>query len=382
MTNIYKLYNQFKHYEWGSPSLIPMFLNLENTNNGKPYAEMWMGTHSGGVSDVMQNGGKVNLSAVSGELPILFKLLAIEKPLSIQVHPDKKQALDGFIREEKSGVSLIAPERNYKDCNHKPEIICALFPVTLMAGFREPSAILGSLEKFSEMDLKFINILSPAIRALKSNSLCDFFKKLFNISKSDMEYISSCLIKNEYDKNETITEEQWNLMKSFSMMYKDDPALLSPLFLNLLTLQKGEAIFVPAGILHAYLSGFGIELMTSSDNVLRCGLTPKHIDINELTNILVFAPFKPDVIVPEKSDCFYYKTPCDEFFLYGFNSGGEEKTFAANGHCICIVTEGELITGDMVFKKGESFFISKQKNDSQLCFKGNFSLYIASVSPL
>jgi len=389
MSKIFKLHNQIKHYEWGSAQILPEFLNQENLK-GLPFAEMWMGTHKGGSSKVQldDNGSLTELSEVSGDLPFLFKILAVEKPLSIQAHPDKTQAEEGFKKEEKSGLSIKSPKRNYKDTNHKPEIICALTPIKLMAGFREPQTIKKLFNDYIFVLPQLKEILTPVINSLARGQLTDFFRALFNLSGYERDYLSSII--NNYEskiQSGSISDEEWNLIKYFCSVYPGDPASLSPLYLNYIELKPGQAIFVPAGILHAYISGFAVELMSNSDNVLRGGLTPKHVDISELLNILRFEPFIPQVITPsESADWFCYNTQCSNEFELACMS--KEQKFPGNTPAMCIVTEGEVKVDDKTFKKGESFFIPKidVSNDSAAenadvpFFGGDFKLY-AACSP-
>jgi mannose-6-phosphate isomerase len=373
---LYRLKNQIKHYEWGSAKLIPQFLNIEN-NNEAPCAEMWMGTHRLSLSQTEVDGRLVNLTELSGELPFLLKLIAVERPLSIQAHPDKARAEEGFRREESKGLSIKNPTRNYKDPNHKPEILCALSPFTLMAGFREPDGICISLEEFLLVAPQLKDTISPLLRALASGSLSDFFRILSSFSRIEREYLCTFIREKEGSQDGIITPAQWKLMKEFAAQYPGDPAIISPLYLNLVTLQPGQAVFVPAGVLHAYLNGFGIELMAASDNVLRGGLTPKHVDTGELMNILHFVPFIPQIITPPSSaPRFCYHTPCSDFLLTLMCGTGEEKAFTEIGPAICIVTEGDLHAGGETFKRGESFFVPQ--SDCSHLFGGNYSLFAAS----
>jgi len=319
MINIYKLHNQIKHYEWGSKLAIPQFLGIEN-NKGIPFAEMWMGTHSGAPSQVLADGVYKNLNEIAGDLPFLFKLLAVENPLSIQVHPDKQQAEEGFLREENAGLDIQSPVRNYKDPNNKSEIICAITAFTLMAGFRQPEEMVSSLGEFSP--------------------------------------------------------DQEILMKNLEALYPGDPAIYSPLYLNLITLQPGQAVYIPSGIPHAYINGFGVELMNSSDNVLRGGLTSKHTDIDELMKILKVDPYLPQVITPDSRTWFSYTTPENNFSLSLIRSDGSKIPYKENGPAVCIITEGELKIDGNIYKKGDSFFVPQSIDP--LIFEGNFSLYSAS----
>ena len=373
--SLYRLYNQIKYYEWGSPELIPQFLDIEN-KEGIPFAEMWMGTHSGAPSQVQSGESLISLSQLIGApLPFLFKLLAAEKPLSIQAHPNPAQATEGFNREEKSGIALDDSRRNYRDSNHKPEILCAISPFTVMAGFREPAEIKNALEAFlTAAPLR--EAFSPLLRSLETGSLSVFFRSLYELSKQQRENICAFLLENVTCVS--IRQNLWKLMRDFAAEYPEDAAVLSPLYLNVFTLEPRQAVFIPAGVLHSYISGFGVELMASSDNVLRGGLTPKYVDIPELVNILDFNPFMPPVFSPDSKSFFRYPSPCKEFSLSLISGGGEKKVFPESGPAICLVSEGEIHAGSETFKKGESFFVPKTENTS-LVFGGNYSLFAAGT---
>jgi len=378
MIKIYKLQNQIKHYEWGSPVLIPQFLGVKNSN-GEPYAEMWMGTHKSAPSKVYGAAGgseMQDLEEISGEIPFLFKILGVEKPLSIQVHPNQAQAAEGFRREEELGIPLDSPSRNYKDPNHKPEVLCAVSPFSMMAGFRKPEEINRALEDFILMIPQSKDIITPLLSAIKTGLLQVFFRILFDLTKPELEHITKLITEVELNKTgKEISMQQWKLMKNLAAQYPTEAAILSPVYLNFITLQPGQSIFIPAGILHSYISGFGVELMANSDNVLRCGLTPKFVDIPELTSILDFNPNMPKIVSHDSSPCFRYQHPCSEFFLLFMQSDGSERLFPEKGPAICIVTEGELHTGQEKFKKGESFFIPR--GVELLSFSGNYSLFAA-----
>jgi mannose-6-phosphate isomerase len=378
MSDIYRLHNQIKHYEWGSREIIPRFLGAENAD-GLPWAEMWMGTHSLAPSRAeRKSGGLANLAELSGELPFLFKLIAVEKPLSIQAHPNRHQAAEGFSREEKAGVALDAPERNYKDHNHKPEILCAISPFFMMAGFRQPSAVYKSVEEFLFEARPLKESLSPLLRALEDGSLADFFRALCGLSKQERENVCSFLRENGGSETGggNVSARMWKLMRGFSAQYPDDCGVLSPLYLNLLSLEAGQAVYIPCGTLHSYISGFGAELMASSDNVLRGGLTPKHIDTGELFKILDFSPFMPQALSPSSSRRFRYPAACEELSLSLLKGGGENE-FGESGPAVCIVTGGELCACGETFKKGESFFVPPGSAENPLVFSGDYSLFAA-----
>ena len=396
MPELYKLHNQIKHYEWGSPRFIPGLLDIPGDN--RPWAELWMGCHpqaSSMAGDtsldqlIAENPRRYlgeKAAQKYGTLPFLFKLLAAEKPLSIQAHPNLTHAREGFDRENRAALPLQVPNRNYKDANHKPELLCALTPFTGMCGFREPEKIKNLLDIFITQRRKGAEDNARIVKdALSSVSLCldegsseeklrNFLEALFNLSQTARQALT------EYILSSKPSSPEWEIMRKFAEMYPGDPAVIAPLYLNVFHLEPGEAIFLKAGVLHAYISGFAVELAANSDNVLRGGLTAKHVDVPELMNILDFSPLDLRIIKPDPSlPCFTYFTPCEEFLLTKIrcDGGGSTATFAHDSPAICIVTEGKAtIGGDMVLKQGESAFIPACENP--LTPSGYFTLYIAS----
>jgi len=398
MTNFYKLRNQIKHYNWGSPDFIPRLMGL--VSNGEPYAELWMGSHAGSPSLVSLPSGEMSLEELIardprsylgektaeryGALPFLFKLLAAEKPLSIQAHPNLAQAREGFERENRAGLAQDAPNRCYRDSNHKPEIICALTPFTGMCGFRSPDEIWRLLSIFLDSAPASVREgFTPLLQALEipnpTIALRIFFQTLFTISQELREALTKFILSVHDTEN-----CEWELMRDFARLYPGDPAMIAPLYLNVFRLEPGEAFFLKAGVLHAYTYGFGIELMADSDNVLRGGLTSKHIDIPELIKVLDFNPLKPQVIKPETNfSCFTYPTPCEEFSLTVMRGTGgmiNIPSAFAQSASIGIVTDGEVSISGMVLKQGESaFFPPANSREKPLVLQGHFTLYIASV---
>ncbi|MDR0312206.1 MAG: mannose-6-phosphate isomerase, class I [Treponema sp.] len=408
---IYKLKNPIKNYEWGSPEWIPELLGIINEAI-IPCAEVWMGVHPEGPSEIILPDGETeelgeliyrNPSEFLGEerakifggLPFLFKILAAEKPLSIQAHPSLAQAKNGWDRENTIGIPLDSPERNYKDPNHKPEIICALSPFTAMAGFREPNKIKANLEDFLlNAPQSLVTALKPLTEALEGeNPLKTFLQELFSLSpfvrKALGNYVKG-ISAHGNNANENISQypEEWKLISQFAELFPDDPAIISPLYLNLIQLNPGEALYLPAGILHAYIHGLGVELMANSNNVLRGGLTPKHIDIPELLRVLDFSPYKPAILngAEETSESklsgeYEYPVPCKEFSLSVIKGG--DHIYLETGPSIILVTQGELrISGpsETVLKRGESAFIPAGNNG--LKFTGAYTVYAAGTGPL
>jgi len=383
MVRFYILDNRIKHYEWGSPYLIPELLGIPGGD--KPYAELWMGSHPGAPSRVRLSGNTI------GSLPYLLKLLAAEKSLSIQAHPNLEQARKGFARENREGLAQNAPTRNYRDANHKPEIICALTPFTGMCGFRSPGEIAGLITAFLEGPPSAPAVvrdgLAPLLRALEAPSedsaLRNFFAELFAFSpvlrEALTEFILQCGGTGELEQGPEGCE--WGLMRSFAEQHPGDPTIIAPLYLNVFRLRSGEAIFLKAGVLHAYVRGLGVELMASSDNVLRGGLTRKHIDVLELMRVLDFSPMKPAIIKPEPgASRFTYPVPCEDFSLTVMRGTGDRATLAPDGPAICIVTEGEAMVGGEPLERGESIFVPlAEPGEKPLEIEGSYTLYIAST---
>jgi mannose-6-phosphate isomerase len=329
MKNIGLLRNVVQEYAWGSKTAIAELLG-KPVPSCNPQAELWMGAHSKAPSQVFINGrwrslldvlresprevlGKKAAEKYSGTLPFLFKILAAAKPLSIQAHPDKEQARSGFLRENRLGIPLDAPHRNYKDDNHKPEIICAVTKFRALNGFRPIGEILSLLNKIR------VPALSKQIDAFCSRpnrkGLRKFFQALMTMDgEPRLQAVQEIAAS---DRVQDDGSPIWKWMTELNREYPGDIGILAPVLLNLLELEPGDAMYLPAGHLHAYLHGVAIELMANSDNVLRGGLTSKHIDIDELLNILNFSNGKPAVLKPKKKvpPEAFYNTPAAEFAL-------------------------------------------------------------------
>jgi len=393
MAELYKLENTIKHYGWGSPEMIPALTGTANPS-GEPWAELWMGIHPEGPSKIIVQGKTTPLSELV-ELPFLLKFLAAETPLSVQAHPNLIQARAGFERENKAGIALSAPERNYRDPNHKPEIVCALTPFTAMAGFRE----MAETEQLLSMAPGTERLISSLKDGYES-----FLSALFGLSGEERKKINDFVCMAASENTDTAAVDKNNpqaflrLCGKLARIYPNDPGILSPLYLNVIELKPSEAIFIPAGILHAYIHGLALECMANSDNVLRGGLTPKHIDQKELFSILSFKPHKPELLkpVPESQGCYGFRAPCKEFTLCLLNGSeklsGPEMPDGSNVELkapemgIAAVTEGAVditVTSGKTGQKklhlnrGESAFIGRREPGEGLFFSGEFALFAA-----
>ncbi|AEJ19845.1 mannose-6-phosphate isomerase, class I [Gracilinema caldarium] len=398
--NFYLLKNPIQRYAWGSKHWIQDLLDLSEQDRQGPMAELWMGAHSRSPSIAFTDETEQPLDKLIQEhpvhflgdtiahdfssLPYLFKILAAASPLSIQAHPDKQQAEQGFAREAKAGIPLSAENRNYKDSNHKPEIICAISPFTAMCGFRTQAEI---AELLSLLDVTELEQSLVAIQQIdRKEAYRDFLLSLFLLPQQTRERITKHIQAKlpKLEQKHPRYAKEWELINLFCTLYPGDSAIISPLYLNVLSLNPGEAIFLPAGVLHAYIHGFGVELMANSDNVLRGGLTPKHIDIKELLNIIRFESFKPAVLSAQKTQQGYHIYPSQvrEFSLFHVAVTMDKAQQLMPGTpiilivldgCVSIGTEQEKKT----LQKGMSVFLPAERE--QLILEGSAHIFGATT---
>ncbi len=364
-----RLSNTVRPYAWGSTTAIPELLGIAPT--GEPQAEMWMGAHPGApsrltresseraLSDVIAADPVRELGAAAVEkfgprLPFLLKILAAGGPLSLQVHPNLAQAKEGYAAEESAGVPVDAPHRNYKDTNHKPELICALTPFDGLCGFRTPSEAAKLLAGLGVDSLKpYVDLLGahPEEAALR-------------------EILTAVLTADPEEMTATVHEAAaaadrlggpYTAYAAIAHHYPGDPGVIAAMLLNHVQLQPGEAMFLGAGVPHAYLNGLGVEIMANSDNVLRCGLTPKHVDVPELLRVVRFEAGDPGVLRPEASTSGeeVYDTPIDEFRLSRFvlAPGAAARDVTATTPQILLCTAGSVTAGGLTLAPGESAFV-------------------------
>ncbi len=341
MNTIRRLYNPIQQYAWGSPTAIPELLGQPNPG-GAPWAELWMGAHPKAPSLVETDTGWTSLEALirddpvamlgngvarrfGGRLPYLFKVLAAAAPLSIQAHPDKRQAEHGFATENRFGIPMDAPRRNYKDDNHKPECICALRPFLALCGFRRVSDIVRYMEPLPVPELA--GPMADLRRHPDREGLKTFFKHLMTAESNDQRRMVQGVVDGSADRGSTDPAYEW--VGRLHTAYPGDIGVLAPLLLNLTRLTPGQALFLPAGELHAYLEGVGIELMANSDNVLRGGLTPKHVDVPGLMSVLSFNERDLHILEPRAiSDVEWgYPTPAAEFHLSTLHLRGDDRSW-------------------------------------------------------
>ena len=399
MRSIYKLKNSIMTYSWGSSTAIAeLFGNPAPSDT--PQAELWMGAHPKASSMIKVNEkwislleyinrnpiemlGETTVDRFGNRLSYLFKVLAAAQPLSIQAHPDKDQAEIGFARENSLDIPLAAPVRNYRDDNHKPECICALTPFWALNGFRQISEMVSMFRRACPQTL------SPEIDRLENMSTGTGLKWIFNTlltlpKERKIAILNEALL---YAKPRVEMDPVWNWIVSLARYYPDDIGVLSPIFLNLICLSPGQAMYLPAGRLHAYLEGTGLELMANSDNVLRGGLTPKHVDVPELLTVLRFESTSIDVILPRRTGPYEetYATPATEFLLSRITlvSNDTYKGVGGMGARIILCTQGDILLTDtetdqkIEMHRGGSVIVSGSHDDYTLAGEG--VLYMVAV---
>ena len=354
-----------QHYNWGGHSLIPDLLGMPNPKQ-KPFAEVWLGSHPAAPATTTIGNEPVKLDALfaehgaelgnTGGLPYLFKVLDARQMLSIQAHPTKAQAEAGYNRENAAGVALTAPNRNYKDRNHKPEVHVALTEFYLLHGFRTLESLAEELARTPELSAlcpDYAERLADAgADAGKRESLLRaVYERAMTLPQSDVDTVLNALLSRLGGTNPPKdSPDFWAIRAASEFPLPDghrDRGIFSVYLLNLVRLAPGQGTYQPAGVLHAYLKGANMELMAASDNVLRGGLTPKHVDVPELLSVVDFAQSgMPEILegdgLSSYETCF--PTPATEFRLsvLAFPVPGAETLRAENGADTLFVYKGAV----------------------------------------
>ncbi len=371
--NFFKMNNVIQDYPWGSKSSITELFEIPNPEH-KPMAEIWMGAHPKASSSITINNKSIPIShyvaenneavlgkeasTQFGELPYLFKVLAAAQALSIQVHPSKEDAQIGFDKENQTGTPLDAFNRNYKDPNHKPELVYALSSYLAMNGFRQYEQILRLFSKLNNSILQAD--VERYAEHCNADGLKDLFQRILGLAETEKEQAMSNLL--FWAKNSD--DELAKLVLKLNAVYPNDVGLFAPFMLNVILLQPGEAMFLDAGTPHAYLEGTALEIMANSDNVLRAGLTPKYIDVPELIASCRFEPLDGNTILtsPVTSGCEQrFPVPVNDFAFaiytqpshHSISQNRAEIWFAIDHDATFMAPDG----GTLTISKGESVFI-------------------------
>lgn len=378
-----KLINSVQNYAWGSKTALTDLYGIANPNN-LPMAELWMGAHPKSSSKIEDASGQARslrdvidadkaallgdkVAQRFGELPFLFKVLCADQPLSVQVHPNKQASEIGFAKENAAGIPLDAAERNYKDPNHKPELVFALTPFLAMNAFREFSEIISLLQPVAGAN----NAIAHFLENPNAEALSQLFASLLNMQGEEKSHALAVL----KAALESQQGEPWETIRLIAQFYPDDSGLFSPLLLNVVKLNPGEAMFLFAETPHAYLQGVALEVMANSDNVLRAGLTPKYIDIPELVANVKFVakPAAELLTQPVKNGAeLDFPIPVEDFAFSLHDLSQTETTIAQESAAILFCVEGEatLHKGEqrLVLKPGESAFVAA--NESPVSVSG------------
>src|ERR1700760_4902473 len=379
---VFKLEGKIQHYAWGGAAYLPQLLHLENPDK-KPFAEYWMGAHDNAPAELIEeDGSKVSLNEYIrqhpqdslgpyttgrfGRLPYLLKILDVKDMLSIQVHPTKRNAEIEFAAENKKGVPLTAAHRNYKDDNHKPELMLALSDFYLLHGFKPEDELLETLHAVPEL-----SFLAPVF---ERQGYQELYRKVMEMPVAEVNRVLQPLLDRivpayKEGRLAKTSEDFWaaRAAVTYDEPGKIDRGIFSIYFFNLLNLHPGEAIFQDAGLPHAYLEGQNVEIMANSDNVLRGGLTPKHVDVPELLKHVRFEETHPRVIAESDNPghITVYHTPAPDFELSKLSLlQGESLTIAAHGVEIFFVGSGSI----GVIEEGQPF--SRANGEAFVAFDG------------
>jgi mannose-6-phosphate isomerase len=377
--HVCRLFGKIQHYSWGGDNFIPQLIG-QRPEPGMRYAEYWMGAHEKAPSDILQNDGTVmhvdtfikehpeqtlgsDVARHYGRLPFLLKILDVREMLSIQVHPTKDEAEQGFARENEMGIALDAPERNYKDDNHKPELQVALGDFWLLHGFRPADQLHKIFHHVPEF--------STLLPLFASGGHFGLYKHIMQMPSQQVRTLldplaERLLKKYECGALEKSSPDFWAakaIKNTQSGEY--DRGIFSIYFFNLIQLRQGQAIFQDAGIPHAALSGQAIEIMANSDNVIRGGLTPKHVDIPQLLQLVSFKGLTPDILESKpgaKPYEFLYEAACPDFCLHSIQLA-RENVYEHTAYSAEIVLNLDGTTllehagAEMLLKRGESVMV-------------------------
>lgn len=365
-------------YPWGSRTMIPA-LRGRPTPAESPEAELWYGAHPAGASTIAGSGAalddviaadpenalgtRVNATFQS-RLPFLVKILAADQPLSLQAHPSREQAADGFDRENRAGIPIDAANRNYRDDNHKPEILIALTEFQAMAGFRP---LAQTRELFDALSCpaceRYLPMLQPG--PADEADLRGLFTTWITIPADTRYELIDAIVecaRERSDRDDWIGEALRNVVE-LNERYPGDVGVLGALLLNHVTLRPGEAIYLHAGQLHAYLHGMGVEVQSNSDNVLRGGLTSKYVDVPELVRVLEFRELDQPLIEPRDGErglpegAASYPVPIDDFQVRTGSPGQAGWVIDRDAPSIVLCVSGEVTCGTKRLRAGDAAWI-------------------------
>lgn len=391
-----RLQGAVQHYAWGTTDAIPELLG--KPADGSPVAEYWLGAHAvapaqaGGqplnqlIAEQPRLLGEASRVQFGDQLPYLVKVLSARHALSLQAHPSREQAEEGFAREEAAGVALDAPQRTYRDDWPKPEILIALDEFHTLSGFRDPrhtEALFAGLGVAAELT----SVIGPLTERRGAAALEEVFLDVLSLSGERAglsELVCAAAMKHKDDAGEL--GEFARTVIELDEVFPADPGVLAALLMNRVVLEPGQALFVPAGHMHAHLRGTGVEVMANSDNVIRGGLTPKHVDVGELIKVVNFAPIEPEITLPQPvcEGIDLYRTDCPEFEVWRLSpQAGPVELPGLGSARILLVVSGTVTvsgaSGSLDLARGESAFLDAAEDGLTLVGEGVAFLSAAGV---
>lgn len=384
-----------QHYQWGSKSSIPALLKTETT--GQPLAEYWLGTHPLGMAQLVDQPGHTlgelvsahpevigqrSVARFGSHLPYMFKILAVERPMSLQAHPGPEQAADGFSREEHDGIPLDAPHRTFKDPHAKPELLVALTPFDALFGFRAPR---HSAELFAQLPVttSLDSIIGPLTERAGSAALAEVFLDVLSLEPERHHLVDEVVAAamKVIDADGELGQFARTAV-DLDEHFPGDPGLIAALLMNRIRLEPGQGIYVPAGRMHSHLRGMAVEVQGSSDNVLRGALTQKHIDVDGLISVVEFQSCTGQIIEPMGEDGIYFwDTPAEEFALWMLDptDAGARDLPASDTGRIAFVAKGSFTFRDgdrqLQLGQGEAVFLAAGE---RLSVSGPGQLFVTS----
>ena len=396
MHQLFELENIIQNYVWGSSTELVERFGIQNPD-GLPQAEIWIGAHPRAPSRILTGQGMEPLNKLvsqspdfwlgehhgraSSSLPFLFKVLAVASPLSIQVHPDQSQAQQGYELEEERGVKTDSPLRNYPDNHHKPELLYAVSHFQLLKGFRPLKEIVSLIHNIAApLSLCLIESVSKQPEAEGLQELCRALFRLSDVQRRN-------LIDELLAGSQCLYHELFQQLMLLQESYPYDIGVLAPLLMNRVELLPGQALFIEAGCLHCYLQGVGLEVMANSDNVLRCGLTHKHIDQTELLKVVRFNSQHPELIsiVQASHAEQFFPVPVNDFALSLLSVNSEaniEKQLSSAAIAFCVSGRFMVTVNSNYFflSAGKSCFITP--GEEVIHFSGNGQLALVTAPSL
>lgn len=386
-TAMLRMRNHPQNYDWGSRTGIQLFAGIGDAS--QPVAEVWMGAHPALPSDVLADDTFVALDehladgpdVVAGpsepKLPFLAKFLAAEKALSIQVHPDSELARQEFAREEEAGIALDDPRRVYRDPFHKPEVVYALTPFQLMVGLRRPQDSKRLVQNLGVADL------APLVDALtneesEERACAAAFEWVLDQRGQRVQWLDQAISRAKALVSESSESDAvaYRTLVTLHREFPGDPTVLAPLLMNVMTLEPGQALFTPARVLHSYLGGLALEVMASSDNVIRGGLSTKAVRADLVGEIVSFKPHAPEPLLPaEAAPSVKTYAPADvtDFAFDVVKVDHHEVTVGVSGPRIVLCLSGRVkakTSNAIELERGQSAFVSAEESDVTLSGHG------------